>query len=200
MDQLRIIIIHLKILKNKNKWEDDHISDDEEPQFENENFHSIDVSRQNMTAMNGSPRISFHNTIQNNEDIVSNLRRSFDSSLMFETQNEVQLNKILNRRQTFNQVKINKKEISHLTKRKNTESVCRICLDSEDTNNLENPLLSPCKWTGSMKNVHLEWIKVWIQDKRNTRDINNTRSFNWKELKWELWKTIYSDEFYHKSK
>ena len=94
--------------ENKDKPNENQNSNIEEPQFDHENFHSIDVTNQHGTIVNGSPRISFHNTIQNHDEIVNNLRRSFDSSLMFETQNEVQLNKVLNRRQNFNQVKINK--------------------------------------------------------------------------------------------
>lgn len=61
-------------------------------------------------------------------------------------------------------------------------------------------MISPCSCTGSMKDVHLECLKEWIRNKRNIRDLKNTRSFNWRMLKCELCNAIYENEFFHKSK
>lgn len=171
-------------------------------QFDNDNWNTFGAHIQNKNILCSSPRITFQNAVQHgqtNQEVVNNLRKSIDSSLLFESQNESQLNKILNKKQRFSQMKIKKKQISLHTDLKDSDSVWRIWLDGEDSENPENPMISPCQCTGSMKNVHLECLKMWIHDKRNTRTLNNTRSFNWNNLKWELWKTIYNDEFYYKN-
>lgn len=43
------------------------------------------------------------------------------------------------------------------------ESVCRICL-SEDSEQ-DNPMISPCKCSGTMKFIHLECLKEWLNCK-----------------------------------
>lgn len=47
------------------------------------------------------------------------------------------------------------------------EMLWRICL-SEDTSK-ENPLISPCKWSGTMKFIHLEWLKEWLNSKKSEK-------------------------------
>lgn len=42
--------------------------------------------------------------------------------------------------------------------------VCRICL--EDSEEDENPLISPCKCDGSMKFIHLKCLREWLDSKR----------------------------------
>jgi hypothetical protein len=39
------------------------------------------------------------------------------------------------------------------------EPICRICFDSETD---KNPMINPCKCSGSMKYVHEECLKLWI--------------------------------------
>lgn len=43
------------------------------------------------------------------------------------------------------------------------DMVCRICL-SEDSD-MENPLISPCKCSGTMKFIHLDCLKEWLNSK-----------------------------------
>lgn len=133
-----------------------------------------------------------------NERVLHQLRKSYGSSLMFESYNEEVLNEILEKKESFTQIQLKRNTISYPGKERN-ENSCRICLD-EEFDDQENPMISPCRCTGSVKQVHLECLKEWIQNKRNTRDLNYTRSFNWKDLKCELCKSIYENEFYHKSK
>lgn len=42
---------------------------------------------------------------------------------------------------------------------KDTEAVCRICYE---TSNKTQPLISPCKCTGTLKYVHEECLKTWV--------------------------------------
>lgn len=129
---------------------------DDIPEIEHDNdpYSSIDVTRQHFSFGNVSPRLSINNNVSR-ENVIQNLRQSFDSSLMFESQNEMKLNQLLNKHHAFSQVRIYKKQVSNLDGRKSSEIVCRICLDGEDKDQEENPLISPCNCTGSMRHVHL---------------------------------------------
>jgi hypothetical protein len=44
-----------------------------------------------------------------------------------------------------------------------SEMVCRICL-AEDSDH-DNPMISPCKCSGTMKFIHLECLKEWLSCK-----------------------------------
>lgn len=45
--------------------------------------------------------------------------------------------------------------------------VCRICLDEEDLSHQEsNPFITPCGCQGSMKFIHLNCVKEWIDGKK----------------------------------
>lgn len=45
--------------------------------------------------------------------------------------------------------------------------VCRICLDYDFKDNL-NPMLAPCKCTGTMRYIHFECLRQWLISKRET--------------------------------
>lgn len=66
---------------------------------------------------------------------------------------------------------------------------CRICL-KESFNNIseENPLISPCKCSGSMKFIHLKCLNKWMKSKMNT-DNYNCITLLWKNFECELCKT-----------
>ena len=66
--------------------------------------------------------------------------------------------------------------------------------DEEST----NPIISPWKCNGTMKYIHTECLKAWLNSKgiinrRNGGD--ETISYVWKSLDWELCKTKFSDNF-----
>ena len=81
------------------------------------------------------------------------------------------------------------------------ESICRICFEIETS---QNPLISPCECSGSMKYIHEECLKKWICSK--TRDpktfscdvckqslqmeINVKLVLSCKELKNEIFKIL----------
>jgi E3 ubiquitin-protein ligase DOA10 len=45
------------------------------------------------------------------------------------------------------------------------ENVCRICLGEEE-NQIDNPLIAPCKCAGSMGLIHLDCLKEWLKGKK----------------------------------
>lgn len=82
-----------------------------------------------------------------------------------------------------------------------SEKICRICFENETS---ENPLISPCECSGSMKYIHEECLKKWIYSR--TRDpkafscdvcklplrmeINVKTILSCKELKNEIFKIL----------
>ena len=46
--------------------------------------------------------------------------------------------------------------------------VCRICLDDEDTSAFgsENPFITPCGCTGSMRFIHVKCVREWLDGKK----------------------------------
>ncbi|MDR3548265.1 MAG: E3 ubiquitin-protein ligase MARCH [Candidatus Pacebacteria bacterium] len=67
---------------------------------------------------------------------------------------------------------------------------CRICL-GDDLRDLSNPVISPCKCSGSMGNVHLNCLRRWIKQKTTITSSTFVTSVTWKSLACELCKTPY---------
>ena len=64
------------------------------------------------------------------------------------------------------------------------EDVCRICLNESNTK--ENPLLSPCNCSGTMKAIHQHCLQKWVQTKVTARISSKTTSFLKKDICCEL--------------
>lgn len=69
--------------------------------------------------------------------------------------------------------------------------VCRICLCGEEIDNNTNPLISPCKCSGSMKWVHLQCLRTWMSGRLNLSSDACTLSFYWRSLECELCRIPY---------
>ena len=74
-----------------------------------------------------------------------------------------------------------------------SQEVCRICYDSGDDG---NPLISPCKCSGSMQYVHLQCLRKWMDGRlsvnSNSQDQGMTTvSYFWRNLDCELCKLSY---------
>lgn len=65
--------------------------------------------------------------------------------------------------------------------------MCRICLESDFT--IENPLVTPCKCTGSLKHIHLECIRLWTNSKRVSYEEPGLKSWFWSDLVCEICKS-----------
>lgn len=70
------------------------------------------------------------------------------------------------------------------------QPVCRICLSEEEPS---NPLITPCKCTGSLANIHLECIREWLEGKKHQKETPFVNSYIWKQLECEICKNPYSD-------
>ena len=51
--------------------------------------------------------------------------------------------------------------------------VCRICLEEEDPDEVDaNPYITPCGCTGSMKYIHVNCVKEWLDAKKQEQNID----------------------------
>ena len=90
---------------------------------------------------------------------------------------------------------INKMSVNKLPK------ICRICYTEEEPDS-KNPLVQPCKCSGSMKYIHLNCLKQWLYTKSCTRlqKNNNFSIFIIKPVECELCKTKLPDFIKHNGK
>ena len=72
---------------------------------------------------------------------------------------------------------------------KDESEPCRICYNT--TNTQDNPLLSACKCTGSMKYMHFNCIKSWLNLKLVLKEAAEIKSYFWKSFECEICKTVY---------
>ena len=53
-------------------------------------------------------------------------------------------------------------------------------------NDEPNPLISVCKCSGSVKLVHLNCLRSWLDSKKETRVTDSTSSYQWTIIRCEL--------------
>ena len=64
---------------------------------------------------------------------------------------------------------------------------CRICLS--DTFENDNPMIHPCKCSGTMKHVHMKCLQYWLNGKIQIKKHNNNcTTYSWKNFQCELCK------------
>ena len=70
------------------------------------------------------------------------------------------------------------------------EITCRICLSEEEPG---NPIIAPCKCIGSVKYIHLNCIKEWLEGKKHKKETPFVNSYIWRGLECEICKSYYED-------
>lgn len=66
---------------------------------------------------------------------------------------------------------------------------CRICLS--ETFEADDPFISPCACSGTMKYIHGKCLQLWLKSKLQTKTTGATTFTYWKTLECELCKTPY---------
>jgi hypothetical protein len=66
-------------------------------------------------------------------------------------------------------------------------STCKVCYG--DTVTPENPLISPCKCSGSMQYIHLECLQRWLETRTSCRVNAGVITYTWSSLLCELCKS-----------
>jgi len=112
--------------KNASITEEQQESQDNSDLEEIYNDNSIDVTHQDISISQPSmiemTRMPTLSPYQNNE-VLDDLRRSFDSSLIFDTQNHSKMNQILEKRESFSQYKPKKRNVQQNSNIRNEENV-----------------------------------------------------------------------------
>ena len=81
--------------------------------------------------------------------------------------------------------------------------ICRICYEEEDPiSNFDNPLVQPCNCSGSLKYIHLNCLKHWLNTKScsNLFKNENYSVFLVEPVQCEICKTNFPDFLKHKDK
>lgn len=81
-----------------------------------------------------------------------------------------------------------------------SQFTCRIWLSTGSEFDGDNGLISPCKCTGTVKYVHENCLKAWLNSKRESKETPYSNSYYWKDLSCELCKTVYPDAVVHSGK
>jgi E3 ubiquitin-protein ligase DOA10 len=65
----------------------------------------------------------------------------------------------------------------------------------EEDDMLKNPLISPCKCDGTMKFIHMDCLREWLNSKSSSKESNppGVKTYCWKVLECELCKTRFPD-------
>ena len=71
----------------------------------------------------------------------------------------------------------------------NSKYLCRICYSGDS--NISNPLISPCKCTGSMQFIHYKCLKQCIEAKIQKKEDDNFKFFFWNNFECEICKMEY---------
>ena len=96
------------------------------------------------------------------------------------------------------------KEKIKKNKNNNSQKICRICYLEED-NPILNPLIRPCKCSGSMKYIHLKCLIVWIRTKveiDNSEYLDNGKYviYSSEKIECELCKEVFPNYVRHNNK
>lgn len=71
--------------------------------------------------------------------------------------------------------------------------VCKVCF-FEDSDP-ENPLISPCNCSGTMKYIHLSCLQQWLALRMVSRSTENCITYSWKSMECEICKCPYPFSF-----
>ena len=83
-------------------------------------------------------------------------------------------------------------------RKKKLPKLCKICYGEED--DPENPLVQPCKCSGSLKYIHLQCLKHWLNTKSCVKVETNDRYhvFLVRQIECEICKSKFPDFIKHK--
>ena len=138
-------------------------------------------------------KIKYGSTLNQNNLNVNKINNNMNTNIN-NSQNESIIEEEKNN--NFEKTKKDKKKTVNLDdisinsdKNSTTKPTCRICyLTSSD---MENPLVSPCKCSGSMKYIHYKCLKHCIEVNLTKKIEPNYKYYNWKSYSCEICKEEY---------
>ena len=151
----------------------------------------------------GDSKIVYNN---NDENDTIMLNGSYNNSIIINEQNNLDnIDTLKTQKVTVfanNKEKSEEKTINKIKEEKIKNKICRICYQEED-DPLINPLIKPCKCSGSMKYIHLKCLLFWLKSKtvHSNNSVENNNFFNSyfieDTLQCELCKEIFPDFIKH---
>ncbi|CAI2387164.1 unnamed protein product [Moneuplotes crassus] len=81
---------------------------------------------------------------------------------------------------------------SSLNKTSSKKNSCRVCLESQNTE--DDPLVHLCNCTGSVKFIHYQCLLQWIESQRDVTHHKFYSLYKWKTLSCEICKSKFDDE------
>ena len=146
----------------------------------------------------GRVRLKFDKIcIKNNNNSIEQCKINFfpQNSNFFHNNSFYNLNlsnnNITNVNQSLNDSKISNEKNENLYEdsSSNQKYYCRICYKSDS--DIENPLISPCKCSGSMQYIHYKCLKHFIDIKMQKKIDENFKFYTWKNFECEICKYEY---------
>ena len=140
------------------------------------------AKRKSKTKVTYVPPPSLKSKLINNVNINinTNLNVSFGESHNYSMIEDEKINKI-----TEN--KVSQKNIENFSKK--SSPACRICYMT--CSEIENPLIKPCKCSGSMANIHYKCLKKCIEMNINKKIESGFKFYSWKNYECEICKAEY---------
>ena len=198
MGRLWLIVraIHLPIKRQKEKRLDIKDTDCIMVSHHNQGNQSLNVKDDFKDDLKVNP-----NYLESSDD---------DSSDSEKKEKNKNKNKIINLIDDDKEKDKNNKENKEKDKEKkdklknDSQKICRICYLEEDNPTL-NPLIRPCKCSGSMKYIHLKCLIVWIKTKveiDNSEYLDNGKYtiYSSEKIECELCKEVFPDYIKHNNK
>ena len=134
----------------------------------------------------------FHNKTKKISITPNNYSNSFTTIILPRINSD---NKLLNiKKKIFNESKL----INNNLIIKKKKYPCRICYSEEDLN--ENPLISPCKCSGSMKYIHYNCLKNWLKSKIEFDNTDLIITYSINKIQCELCKETFPDYIKYNNK
>lgn len=87
----------------------------------------------------------------------------------------------------------NGNDISNRNNINEQKPICRICL-SDSFQDPNNPMINPCKCSGTMKYLHLVCLQKFIESKIQTRVGDNVTLLSFKSIECDICKTVFPEK------
>ena len=156
---------------------------------------NFDYSNKNNKDINKNDKINFREMeTKENEPKINVLTFSTDLNQDKKYNEHIILKEKNNKINVLKSININAKSYQKIYKNK-ISKICRICYGEEEENEIDNPLVQPCKCSGSLKYIHLNCLKHWLNTKSCAKMESNENYsiFLVKQVECEICKSKYPD-------
>ena len=131
-----------------------------------------------LNNLDNDKNVNFNNNNDDNDTIMLN---GNNNSIIINEQNNKNNIEVLETQKILvlanNKEKSEEKVINKIKEEKIINKICRICYQGEE-DSLINPLIKPCKCSGSMKYIHLKCLLFWFKSRASNHPKNSVENNN----------------------